>query len=70
MNNDPEDVPAPEVMTARPKEVGSAEGEPEGWDLDRWLRAETELCDNFKPEPGDEVREKASDPEAEKASRS
>ena len=50
VNNDPKNVPSHEAIAARSKEIWSAEGNPEGLDLDHWLRAETELCENFKPE--------------------
>jgi hypothetical protein len=68
VNNDPKNVPSHEAIAARSKEIWSAEGNPEGLDLDHWLRAETELCENYKQERGAEVGGKAAAPEAKRTS--
>jgi hypothetical protein len=70
MNKDPKHVPSHEAIAARPKEIGAPEENPEGLDLDHWLRAETELCENYKQERGAEVGKKASAPKAKRTSRS
>ena len=70
MNKDPKRVSSREAITARPKETGAPEGNPEGLDLDHWLRAKTELCENYQEERGAEVRKKASAPKAKRPSRS